>query len=468
MNRILLLSTLLAFCGGPSAQAQITTFSANGSTQDAGTVQTYTVPAGVTRVTITATGGSGGGTSLNNRPGGNGASMSARVAVTPGETLQILVGKSGSGATYGAAGGGGSFVTRTSFTTANLLVAAGGGGGANFNTNGSGSTVRTSSGTAPGAVANGTTGAALSGGASPATGGTGGGNGGSNGQTTSVGGYGGGGALGRSVTTGTTLNAAGGGGGGGGFSGGNGGNGQYTNNTTLGGGGGGGGAFGGTAGTGGTNGVGSSSTPGSAGTSWVVSTATLVTFTPNTNTGNGVVTISTAIPLPLSLLHFEAQSAGAHNQLNWSTATEDPGTVFEVERSADGNNFEKIATLAGKGATATYSALDKTPLEGISYYRLNIIEPAGERSYSKVAIVRRSSNLAGGISVWPVPAGNTVTIATTNAALFGSTVTALDLQGRIMATATVSASTQMEVQNWPAGMYTLKFEDGTAMKMVKQ
>src|SRR3982750_1901097 len=51
----------------------------------------YTVPAGVTRILITANGASGGSTPCNSA-GGAGGLVSAVVTVTPGSTLQILGG----------------------------------------------------------------------------------------------------------------------------------------------------------------------------------------------------------------------------------------------------------------------------------------------------------------------------------------------------------------------------------------
>lgn len=101
--------------------AQTITFSYTGN------VQTYTVPAGVTNVTISASGAQGGG----NAGGGLGALMSGDFAVTPGETIYIVVGQQGQLQIGGqsqnsSGGGGGSFVYRNANM---LLLAAGGGGG---------------------------------------------------------------------------------------------------------------------------------------------------------------------------------------------------------------------------------------------------------------------------------------------------------------------------------------------------
>jgi hypothetical protein len=94
-----------------------------------GTIQTYTVPAGVTSISIDARGAQGGGS--NGGAGGLGAQMTGTFAVTPGEVLNIVVGQqgllqAGGNPQNSSGGGGGTFVYRTGPT---LLVAAGGGGG---------------------------------------------------------------------------------------------------------------------------------------------------------------------------------------------------------------------------------------------------------------------------------------------------------------------------------------------------
>src|SRR3989338_3015813 len=93
-----------------------------------GSIQTYTVPVGITSINIVAAGAQGGGY-VNG--GGLGAIMAADYVVTPGQTLNVVVGQMGLlqvGGNYqnSSGGGGGSFVYTPSNT---LLVAAGGGGG---------------------------------------------------------------------------------------------------------------------------------------------------------------------------------------------------------------------------------------------------------------------------------------------------------------------------------------------------
>ena len=99
-----------------------------------GQVQSFVVPAGVTSVTIDAAGAAGGAaTDLGTQTaaGGSGARLVASFAVTPGETLSVVVGAGGGSNVVSDSGGGGgaSYVYRTA-TASGLLLAAAGGGGA--------------------------------------------------------------------------------------------------------------------------------------------------------------------------------------------------------------------------------------------------------------------------------------------------------------------------------------------------
>ncbi|MBY0494982.1 MAG: hypothetical protein K2Y23_12275 [Cyanobacteria bacterium] len=109
-----------------------------------GAAQGFTVPAGVTSITVTAFGAQGGAGAGGGPAGGLGGSVQARITVTPGEVLTINVGgagvaagaggfngggASGAAVSRGGGGGGASDVRRGGVGLANRVVVAGGGGG---------------------------------------------------------------------------------------------------------------------------------------------------------------------------------------------------------------------------------------------------------------------------------------------------------------------------------------------------
>jgi hypothetical protein len=288
-----------------AAWAQLTTFNYTGA------MQTYTVPAGVTSLTVSAWGGQGGsgaigGAGVAGGVGGLGGYSTGTLAVTPGDVLTIFVGGQGGtptggfnggadgGSTNAGGGAGASDIRVGGIAEANRVIVAGGGGGGGRAGCDEGSAATGGIG-GLGAFAG--SGVGQNGFDSPTSGGVaGGGFGGNFGSVQGLGGAKGvgcggfSGTDGASATTGTggiggsgqtcccssSGSIPGGGGGGGGF---------------LGGGGGGGGSAGTTGCSGNSKGAGG----GGGGGSCFVGGVSSSTITNGVWSGNGVVTI--AIPL---------------------------------------------------------------------------------------------------------------------------------------------------------------------------
>ena len=84
---------LAAFAQVASAAVPTHTFAYTGG------AQSWTVPAGVTNVTVRVM-GAGGGKSACSDAGGGGARVDATLAVVPGQVLNLTVGGSGADSTY--------------------------------------------------------------------------------------------------------------------------------------------------------------------------------------------------------------------------------------------------------------------------------------------------------------------------------------------------------------------------------
>jgi hypothetical protein len=100
-----------------------------------GKKQSFTVPSGVNLITVVARGASASKEPRCSHKG-RGGLVSARIPVTPGETLHVFVGGEsgfnggGSGASYGLPGGGASDVREGGDRLADRILVAGGGGAA--------------------------------------------------------------------------------------------------------------------------------------------------------------------------------------------------------------------------------------------------------------------------------------------------------------------------------------------------
>ncbi len=274
-----------------------------------GAIQTWTVPAGITSITINAAGAQGGagsagsdnGSPIAGGAGGLGTKATGTLAVTPGQVLNIFVGGAGTTGTGGfngggaggntlAGGGGGASDVRYPGVTAadRIITGAGGGGGGRGGCEGSTGTPGTG-----GAGGNGD-GNGVNGGDSPTAGGFAGGGFGAIGSSFGAKGIGCAGFSGNDGTAGNASGIGGAGGDGqncccfsfGSIPGGGGGGGGFV---------GGGGAGGGSAGTvvcsGNDKGAGGGGAGGTSNTSGVSGGSTAL----GSQAGNGLVTISYAL-----------------------------------------------------------------------------------------------------------------------------------------------------------------------------
>jgi Secretion system C-terminal sorting domain len=106
------------------------------------------------------------------------------------------------------------------------------------------------------------------------------------------------------------------------------------------------------------------------------------------------------ILLPLKILNFSGVKETNRNMLYWQIADAQDLRWFEVERSGDGVNFTKIAVVNAAGNQ--YQLADYTPLAGINFYRLRIVEKDGKISYSGIVVLRSFGG--NQFTVYPNPA----------------------------------------------------------------
>lgn len=214
-----------------------------------GAQQSFTVPAGVTSVQISAAGAGGGGNGSS--AGGAGGAASGTLAVTPGQVVYVYVGGGGGAGGIGVAGAAGWNGGGTSQTQPLGVGGGGGGGASDVRLGGTALSNRAlvaagGGGSSGGGIAAGN-GGGTTGGAGTTSGGGGGGGGtqaagGAGGAAGTAGTAGSAGTSGQGGTGGSVTSnvntCRGGGGGGGGYFGGGGGGGNNAGGTGGGGGGG--------------------------------------------------------------------------------------------------------------------------------------------------------------------------------------------------------------------------------------
>jgi autotransporter-associated beta strand protein len=172
--------------------------------------------------------------------------------------------------------------------------------------------------------------------------------------------------------------------------------------------------------------------------------------------------------LPLQLISFTGSKQATGNALGWQTANEQNTKRFELERSANGNSFARIATITAAGAGShRYSHTDAATQHGTVWYRLKMIDTDGKFSYSPVVIIQPTANDA--ITLFPNPAKNLVNLSIGNRNLLNTTAQVMDAKGALVQTTKLTGyNQQFNVAPLAKGMYLLKFADGTVLRFVKE
>ena len=115
--------------------------------------------------------------------------------------------------------------------------------------------------------------------------------------------------------------------------------------------------------------------------------------------------------LPIELILFQGEDSNSGNLLEWTTATEQNNAGFELQRSMNAVEFEKICFIPGSGNSnqpQEYRFLDINPLPGVNYYRLKQTDFNGQFSYSDIIYILRGDGPA--VAVYPNPVQETLYI----------------------------------------------------------
>ena len=145
-------------------------------------------------------------------------------------------------------------------------------------------------------------------------------------------------------------------------------------------------------------------------------TTTVKDYIAATEIGSAQNTVTVTTTLPVSLVSFNANWINEFVKLDWSTATENNSSSFEIERSNDNNAFIKIGSIAAAGNSAAgidYSFTDNHPGNTTNYYRLKMLDIDQHFKYSSVLVVRKNTNNLQVKSVFPNPFTNEIQIAVT-------------------------------------------------------
>jgi hypothetical protein len=167
--------------------------------------------------------------------------------------------------------------------------------------------------------------------------------------------------------------------------------------------------------------------------------------------------------LPVSLISFTATPEGNAVKLLWQAAAEINLSNYEVQYSTDGINYTAIGTVSANNS-GYYYFIHNSPVAGINYYRLKLIDNNSNFTYSPVRIVNFGKEDI--LTIYPNPASNEINISVPVKWVSKSmAIQIIGLDGRMVVYQTIDAISQTEtvdISNLPPGIYNVKlvFKNG--------
>ncbi len=139
----------------------------------------------------------------------------------------------------------------------------------------------------------------------------------------------------------------------------------------------------------------------------------MTTANPTGYFGNGEVedyrVIVNGVPLDVVMLDFVGNKiVNEKVSLKWKVAGEEPGTVYELQRSNDANSWTTIFTKTVVTPTAVnqYEFIDDYSGKPVSYYRIQYVDASGKAHFTAIKKIQFSIFTAVHLS--PNPAKNNV------------------------------------------------------------
>jgi glucose/arabinose dehydrogenase len=164
----------------------------------------------------------------------------------------------------------------------------------------------------------------------------------------------------------------------------------------------------------------------------------------------------TDAPLPVNLEYLSLTKESCNAKIEWKTTLETNFSHFELERSTDAKTFYKIASLPASGTNHIYTFLDERPISGNNFYRLKMLDNDGSYQYSRMDSIK-SSCRQGEITVFPNPGEDKFVI---DGVAKGQKIRIYTSSGKLIISKIASGNnTELNLQNYPSGVYGLSIED---------
>lgn len=177
------------------------------------------------------------------------------------------------------------------------------------------------------------------------------------------------------------------------------------------------------------------------------------------------------VTLPVAFVSFSANRSQGTVQLVWNTANEMNNSHFEVERSANGSDWETIGHVAaGTSALAdTYTYRDEAAPAAQTQYRIRQVDIDGNYGYSQVVLVGATTAATAQATI--IASGKTVSIFPANISGSRLIVRVITIGGQVLQQQSFESTAgriDLNVATATTGIYIVQVTDGSQWSLAKK
>ena len=192
-----------------------------------------------------------------------------------------------------------------------------------------------------------------------------------------------------------------------------------------------------------------------------------------TCTGSNPLVINGAGTLAVKLINFSAHTINKQVDLNWQTTTEINNKGFEIQRSEDGINWNKIGFANGNlnsSEEKNYSFVDANPPSGKIFYRLVQLDIDNNATYSAVVSVKLLES--GFYYVTNNPGNGLYKLHVEKSGNEKINFSIIDINGKKISNKIYSGTDDqtIDITNYSSGIYLLQIQKGNDLfteKLIK-
>ena len=182
--------------------------------------------------------------------------------------------------------------------------------------------------------------------------------------------------------------------------------------------------------------------------------------------------------LPVRYTNFTVRKESTVDVVEWTTANEQNNKHFNVQRSANGNDFITLGTVETKAPNGNsagelnYSFVDQKPMTGHNYYRLEQVDIDNKTNMSEVIDIVWGTN-GSVVSIYPNPASTNLNIDLTTSQIAQTEIKLLDMSGRVVKSVLVQTQKglnhiAMELDDLASGVYGIQVVENNKLTHISK